>query len=182
MPDIEQMQKRQRVLADFGDFALQSEDLDEVLTEACRLVCEALGTDIAKVLEIEHDEQRLLVKAGVGWTPGIVGEKRLPMGERSSETYSIEAAEPVITTNIDEEERFDFPEFMKENGVVALVNVPIFLPGGKAYGLLEVDSEEPRDFGEQEVEFLRNYATILGPVIDRLYKVRELRTTELGEE
>src|SRR3954447_6203515 len=31
---------RQRVLAEFGDLALRSDDLDEVLTEACRLVAE----------------------------------------------------------------------------------------------------------------------------------------------
>lgn len=30
------------MLADFGDLALQSEDLDDVLMEACRLVAEAL--------------------------------------------------------------------------------------------------------------------------------------------
>jgi len=34
MPDVEQMVRRQRVLADFGGFALHSESLDEVLTEA----------------------------------------------------------------------------------------------------------------------------------------------------
>jgi hypothetical protein len=41
------------VLARFGDFALQSEDLDEALTEACRLVRKALATGRVKVLEIE---------------------------------------------------------------------------------------------------------------------------------
>jgi PAS domain S-box-containing protein len=70
------------------------------------------------------------------------------------------------------------PAFLKDAGVVALVNVPIFLPGGRAYGLLQVDSTEPRDFGEGETEFLRTYATILGPVIDRLHKVSRLQTTE----
>jgi GAF domain-containing protein len=100
MPDREQMMARQKVLADFGDLALRSDDLDEVLTEACRLVGEALGTDLAKVLEIEHDRQRLLVRAGVGWRPGVVGETRLPMGERSSETYAIEAGRPVVSRDI----------------------------------------------------------------------------------
>jgi two-component sensor histidine kinase len=58
---------------------------------------------------------------------------------------------------------------------VALVNVPILLPGGRPYGLLQVDSREPRDFAEEDVEFLRTYATILGPVIDRLHKAHSLR-------
>ena len=171
MPVRGRMVKRQQVLANFGDFALRHQDLDAVLMEACRLVGEALGTERAKILEIEHEGQSLLVKAGVGWKPGIVGRMRLPMGERSSETFSIEAGKPVISRDINKEDRFEVPAFMKEAGVVALANVPIFLPGGQAYGLLQVDATEPREFGEEDTEFLRTYATILGPVIDRLLKV-----------
>jgi two-component sensor histidine kinase len=167
--------KRQRVLANFGEFALRNEDFEAVLTEACRLVAEALGTDFAKVLEIDHDRQELLVRAGVNWRPGVVGEKRLPMGERSSETYSIEQGKPVVTKDVREEQRFEVADFMREHGIVAMVNVPIFLPGGRAYGLLQVDNREPRDFAEEDTEFLRTYATILGPVIDRLHKVHDLQ-------
>ncbi|WP_218127516.1 GAF domain-containing protein [Belnapia rosea] len=166
------------MLADFGEFALRSESLDEVLAEACRLVGEALGTGRAKVLEIERDDQMLLVRAGVGWQPDIVGRLRLPMAEHSSETFAIEAGKPVITQDIRKEDRFDVPPFMKEAGVVALVNVPVFLPGQAPYGLLQVDDTEPREFGEEDIEFLRTYATILGPVIDRLHKIRRLRQTE----
>ena len=50
MPDREQMVKRQKVLADFGKFALRNEALDEILTEACRLVGEALGKDFAQAV------------------------------------------------------------------------------------------------------------------------------------
>jgi hypothetical protein len=74
---------------------------------------------------------------------------RLPMNERSSETYSIKAAKPVITQDIDNEDHFELPDFLKEHGAVAIVNVPVFLPGGKPYGLLQVDSREPREFGKE---------------------------------
>lgn len=73
-----------------------------------------------------------------------------------------------MTHDIRKEDHFEVPEFMKEAGVIAFDNVPIFVPGGKAYGLLQVDATEPRDFGNQDTEFLRTYATLLGPVIDRL--------------
>lgn len=178
MPDVDQMVRRQRILADFGDFALRSENLDDVLMEACRLVGDALETGRAKILEIEHDDQTLLVRAGVGWKPDIVGALRLPMREHSSETFSITARRPVITQDIRIENRFEVPAFMMEAGVVALVNVPIFLPGGRAYGLLQVDDTAPRNFGEEDTEFLRTYATILGSIIDRLFKNRALQTTE----
>ncbi|WP_336492224.1 histidine kinase dimerization/phosphoacceptor domain -containing protein [Methylobacterium nigriterrae] len=175
MPDHEQMMRRQQVLANFGEFALCSEDLDEVLTEACRLVGEALGTHRAKVLEIQEHGQCLFVRAGVGWDTDVVGHVRLPMKEHSSETFAIKEGKPVITQDIHTEERFEVPEFMKKAGVVALVNVPIFLLGRKAFGLLQVDASEPRDFAQEDIEFLRTYATILGPVIDRLFKVHDLQ-------
>src|SRR3954454_10794846 len=150
MPDYEHMMKRQQVLADFGEFALRSENLDEILTEACRLVGEALGTGRAKILEIQQDGQCLFVRAGVGWAPDVVGQLHMPMSEQSSETFAIKDGKPVITQDIHTEGRFEVPEFMKKAGVVALANVPIFVPGGKAYGLLQVDAVEPREFSQED--------------------------------
>lgn len=178
MLDREQMIGRQKALAQFGEFALHSNDLDAVLTQACRLVGEALGTGRAKVLEIQDDGASLLVRAGVGWNADVVGRVRLPMNEKSSETFSIKAGKPVITQDIGKEDRFELPAFLKDAGVVALVNVPIFLPGKEAYGLLQVDATERRTFGDEDIEFLRTYATLLGPVIDRLLTVRRLRSKE----
>ncbi len=175
VPNLEKMRARQRALADFGDHALRSDSLDEVLHEACRLVADALGVDLAKILEIEEGGEAALVKAGVGWREEqkVVG-RRLPFSDRSSEIYSLERGEPVISRDIREEERFKFADFLIDHGVVSLVNVPLFLPGGKAYGLLQVDSRELRDFGEEDIQFLRTYAAILGPVIDRLHKAHSL--------
>lgn len=174
MPDTkEKWLQRQQVLADFGELAIRSQNLDEILMEACRLVSEALNADCAKVLEIQEDRRELLVRAGVGWATGVVGAVRLQMSDRSSETYAIKAAAPIIVQDIAEETRFDIPEFMKKAGVVALVNVPIFVPGKQPYGILQVDDTKPRDFGEGEIQFLRTYAMILGPVIDRLYLLEE---------
>lgn len=178
MPDPARMIARQKVLGDFGEFALRSQDLDMVLHEACRLVGEALGTGRAKILEIQHAGRQLLVRAGVGWDPSIVGRMRLPMEEQSSETFAIKARRPVISQNINEEDRFRIPAFMQDAGVVALVNAPVFLPGGQPFGLLQVDATEPRDFEEEDVQFLRTYTAILGPVIDRLLMARTLYSAE----
>jgi PAS domain S-box-containing protein len=176
--DPEQIARRQQILTEFGEFALHSDRLDDVLTEACRLAGEALGTGRAKVLEIQDNGRMLLVRAGVGWGEGIVGRLRLPMDEHFFGTFSIKAGKPVVSRNIHEETRFQVPDFMKKAGVVALVHVPILLPGEQAYGLLQVDSQEPHDFGEEDIGFLRTYGIILGPVIDRLRQVEDLRASE----
>jgi PAS domain S-box-containing protein len=168
MPYREVMVRRQKVLADFGDLAIKSDNLDEVLTEACRLVGEALGTGHAKILEIQEGTSELFVRAGIGWPPNVVGQLRLPMSEHSSETFSIKIGEPVITHDISNEKRFDIPEFLKDAQIVSLINVPIFVPGMRPYGILQVDSTQPYQFDDDDIQFLRTYATVLGPVIDRL--------------
>ena len=69
--------RHQTTLARFGELALRSNDLDEILTEACRLAGDALGTDLAKVVELQEDGKTLVVRAGVGWKPGVVGVAKI---------------------------------------------------------------------------------------------------------
>ncbi|MDM7955146.1 PAS domain S-box protein [Blastomonas sp.] len=178
MASLSESTKYQRVLSDFGDFVLDHEDLDEILNEACRLVALGLEVDFAKVIEIDRSDDTGLVRAGIGWHPGVVGHERVSLSGQSSEAFAIEKAEPVITRDIASEDRFDFPPFLRDHNVVALVNVPIFLPGRKPFGLLQVDSRRSRDFGEHEIEFLKTYAMILGPAIDRLRTVAALRIAD----
>ncbi|RZL20532.1 MAG: PAS domain S-box protein [Sphingomonas sp.] len=166
--------QRQRALADFGDFTLCCDDLQTTLDEGCRLVANALGVPLAKIMEIEAGHNTALVRAGVGWRSGIVGIKRISLDDGSAEAFAIKISEPVVIMDVDSESRFHIPEFLFEHGIVALVNVPIFLPGGVPYGILEVDSHKARNFSDNDVQFLRTYASILGPVIDRLFKIADL--------
>jgi PAS domain S-box-containing protein len=178
MTAVEEWKKRQRALAQFGTFVLDNDDLQDVLNEACRIVAETLGSGLAKVIQIERKSATGLVRAGTGWNPGVVGRTRIDLGERSSEAYAIEHAKPVITNDITHEDRFHFPEFLRNHGVVALVNVPILLPGRRAWGLLQVDAREPQAFGDEDIEFLQTYAMILGPVVDRLETAKELSASD----
>lgn len=161
--------RQQAVFARFGEFSLRSEDLDEILTEACRLVGQALGTDLAKVVELEADGETLLVRAGVGWKPGVVGKVRLRLDEGSSEGHAISTGEPVMSANIDEEKRFHYAGFLRDNGVKAIVNVLII--GGRdkpPFGILQVDSRTPRQFTETDIAFLTAYASLLAVAVERL--------------
>jgi GAF domain-containing protein len=100
--------RRQRILADFGELTLRSNNLQDLLDNGCRLVAEALDTDLAKILEIEPGGDTAFVRAGYGWAAGIVGKLRLPMDVHSSETYALGQARPIVTQNIATETRFDF--------------------------------------------------------------------------
>jgi two-component sensor histidine kinase len=83
----------------------------------------------------------------------------------------------VISNDVEQESRFELPDFMREHGVKAMVNVIILGPDGKApYGVLEVDSRVQREFTEDDTDFLRSYANLLASAVDRFRITSELRT------
>ena len=123
--------EQQQTLARFGELALKSNDLDEILTEACRLVGSALHTNLAKILELQKDRKTLLVRAGFGWGPGIVGKATIAVGPTSSAGHAISTGEPVVSNEIGRDDRFDHPEFLKRAGVRAAVNTIIIGDDGQ---------------------------------------------------
>ena len=163
----ETLLRQQSVLAKFGELALRCDDLDEILTEACRLVGEALGTDLAKVMELQDDGDILLVRAGVGWKPGVVGVATVTATSGSSEGHVLTTGEPTISSDIENETRFFYAPFLKENGVRAAVNVIIRGHSAPAFGVLQVDSRVTHVFTDDDTKFLGNYANLLAGAVDR---------------
>jgi PAS domain S-box-containing protein len=171
--------RHETTLARFGELALRSDDLDEILTEACRLVGEALGTDLAKVMALEENGETLFVRAGVGWKPGVVGEVRLKVTDNTSEGLALKTGEPMISPDIRQETRFKYPAFLTDNGVKAVANVIII--GGKdrpPFGILQIDSRKPRQFNDEDTTFLRGYANLLAAAVDRIRVIGEVRNGE----
>lgn len=173
--DQEELLEQQRALAEFGDFALKTETIDDILNRACELISRALETDLAKLMELLPDGRTFAVRAGVGWRPGIVGGVTVTAAEASPEGLTLKEG-AVISANSDEEDRFEYHDFMKEHGVKAFVNVLVMSSKGRPpFGVLQVDSRELRGFTQSDIEFLRSYANLLGAAIERLRVVDELR-------
>lgn len=174
--DRDELLRQQRVLARFGEMALASQDLQEILTEASRLVGEALGTDLAKVVELQPDGQTLLVRAGVGWRPGIVGHMQFDLRSATPEGIALRSGAPIVSPDLAQEQRFQVLGFLADHGVRALVCVPIVGSGSQnPYGVLQVDAREPHPFGEAEIAFLTTYANMLASAVARLDAADELR-------
>jgi diguanylate cyclase (GGDEF)-like protein len=168
-PVIASLLLQQEVLAKFGELALRSDSLDDILMESCRLVGKAFGTDLAKVMEIQEDGITLLVRAGVGWKDGVVGKVRVKAEKGSSEGFALRTGQPVISNDISMETRFEYADFIKDNGVRAIVSVIILgAKDGPPFGILQVDSRTPRLFDKHDTRFLRGYANLIAAAVSRL--------------
>jgi hypothetical protein len=107
------------LLAELGTEALRSRELDPLLAEASRIVAEGMGTQFAKVLEYHPAENNLLVRAGVGWREGVVGQATLGADDASPAGYALKTSEPVIANDLATEQRFRTPALLAEHGAGA---------------------------------------------------------------
>jgi two-component system, sensor histidine kinase PdtaS len=72
---------QQELIASFAGFTLRAKTLQPVLEEACRIAGWGMRCPFAKVLEFLPEEDTLLMRAGIGRQPGMVGHARLSADE-----------------------------------------------------------------------------------------------------
>ena len=125
-----------------------------------------------KVLELLPDGDTLLVRAGVNWNPGVVGHATIPAHGGSAAGHALRTDRPVISEDTATEKRFSIPRLLIEHGVKSTINVVIRGEDGP-FGVLEVDARQRRHFGQDDIDFLRNYANLLASAVDRLRAQRE---------
>jgi two-component system, sensor histidine kinase PdtaS len=165
--------RERELLAELGSCALRTDSLDALLQEACRLMAEGLDTALCKILEDLPAENKLLVRAGVGWRDGVVGRAKLETGTGSPAGYALQTRQPVISNNLSEETRFRTPALILDHGVERAINV--IISNGVPFGVLEADSRRPGAFSEDDVAFLQAAANLLGVAIGRHRKEAALR-------
>ncbi len=171
----------QAALARFENFSLRSDDLDEILTEACFLVGQALNTDFARVMELQDDGETLMVRAGAGWAAGVVGKVQLKATDDSAERQALRAEDTTTTSSIANEACFTYPPHLPNNGIKAVANV--LISGGKnrvPFGILQIDGRELRQFTGDDTTLLRCYAALLATAAGRLRVIGKMHTGRGG--
>jgi two-component sensor histidine kinase len=161
---LERRIRQQEILAELGVTALQGANFDLLLDDAVRLAAEGMQAEFCKVLEHKPAEQCFLVRAGVGWQPGVVGVATIGDDIASPAGFALRTGLPVISDDLDKEQRFRTPELLVRHGIRRAMNV-ILQGEGRPFGVLEVDSPSGLEFDEHDIAFLQGAANILGMAI-----------------
>ena len=178
--EAERLLRQRAALAEFGAEALASTDLDRVLAEGARLCAEGLDVPFCKVLEPDPGGDGLVVRAGVGWEPGVVGRALVPADAGNPGGASFRTGRPVVVPDLREAEGLDLPDLYPRHGIIASANVPIAGEGGRPFGVLEVDAPEPRGFGRHDLDFLRGYAKVMANAVRALRRQAAVRAESDG--
>ena len=119
-----------------GILALQGTQLLDLLNHTPRLTAEGMEAEFCKVLKYMPAENRLLVRAGVGWHENIIGVANADLAPSG---FALRTGRPVISNHLENEQQFRTLGLFIEHGIRRAMNV--ILPNdGSPYGVLEVDN------------------------------------------
>jgi two-component sensor histidine kinase len=161
---VERFRRYQEILVDFSRMASDSGDLSRLLQLTTVQAARGIGIRHTKLMCYRPEEGDLLIIAGIGWSPGVVGHVAVGADVRSPAGRALQSRQAVIVEDLPNDPDFRYPPVLRDHGIVSALNVPVSV-GGTVWGVLEVDSEVLRHFGQTDVNFLLAMGNILGAAI-----------------
>lgn len=158
--------EQQAAVARLGLRALTGLAPARLLQEVAEAVRDALKVDFCTVLELADGGDSLLLKAGAGWKPGVVGHARVSAGPGSQAGYTLLVSQPVVVGDLERETRFTASPLLREHGVASGMSVLILGPDAPL-GVLDAHTRVARVFGRDDVHFLQSVANLVATALER---------------
>ena len=149
--------QQMRVLIDVSRSLTSSLSLEDVLDKIVYNASEIFGFTAASIRLLDQDMARLEIKATHGLSRGYL-EKGPVRVEKSPVDQECLAGEIVTIDDVSADGRLQYPEEMAEEGIGALISLPLRVKG-KVFGILRVYNSRPYRFGEAETDFLAALAS-----------------------
>jgi GAF domain-containing protein len=175
------LQTSEKFLQEIVSTVASSIELADVLPAVVRLVSDGSGVHGCFVYLVEDD--RLVMRAAsppYGRQVGIVAFER---GE-SLAWWAAEHAEPAfIRENALDDPRVKYVPELEEERYQSLLAVPVVGRSGEAIGAITAHTEAPREFTDDEVDFIVTSASLVGSAIEnaRQYEETRARVAELEQ-
>jgi diguanylate cyclase (GGDEF)-like protein len=171
-------ERRQDLIADFGQRALADPDPDTLLAQAVRVVSETLDFEYCEILELDQDDQSLVMKAAVGWPAEVVGQRisEIKHGEDGAADDTLEARTqarqalaqriPMVVQNFAEETRCTRSALAARHHILSGLNV--LIPGSqKPFGVLGVHATATHSVTPDDISFVQSVANIVATALTR---------------
>ena len=178
---IDRLLARQDAIVEFGILAFRDDNLQAVLDKAVEMCALSMPAPYCKICRYRPETNDLLITAGFGWQPDIVGHSLSHADRTSPGGLAYVTGEPVICGDLTDA-RFDLPEFYTQHGIVSTVNVVIQGIGGPPYGILEIDSDTQSQYDDHDIKFLQGFANVVAEAVATAYRVEQLRAALVDKE
>ena len=103
---------QQAAIARVGQLAVATQDIDELMNACVDELANVLDVEYCKVLEHQPEKAVLLLRAGVGWHPNLVGQATVEDKQHSQAGYTLASSTPVVVEELSTETRFSGPQLL----------------------------------------------------------------------
>jgi GAF domain-containing protein/sugar diacid utilization regulator len=175
------LQTSEKFLQEIVSTVASSIELADVLPAVVRLMSDASGVHGCFVYLREHD--RLVLRAASPPYERQVGKVAFERGE-SLAWWAVEHTEPAfIRESALADPRVKYVPELEEERYQSLLAVPIVGRSGEPIGAITAHTEAPREFTDDEVDFIVTSASLVANAIEnaRLYEETRLRVAELEQ-
>jgi PAS domain S-box-containing protein len=164
--DLRARARQQEAVAELGRRALAEPDLSALMDETVEAVARTLNLEHCEILELLPDGDTLLLRSGVGWKEGLVGNATVGADAGSPAGYTLAADEPVVVEDLRAESRFGESSRLREHGVTS--GMSAIVRGRKGpFGVLGAYARNRRTFSRDDVNFMRAVANVLAAAVER---------------
>ncbi len=166
--ELDRRTRQQESVVALGQRALAGISLQSLMDEAADEAARTLELDQCSILELLDGEETLLMRAGVGWPEGVVGELRISSGGDTLAGYTLQQDEAIMTPDFTFESRYQRHPLLDEVGASGAVSV-IIRAKTRPFGVLAGFTSQPRDFSQDDVNFLQAVANVLAAAAQRVW-------------
>jgi PAS domain S-box-containing protein len=159
--------RQQALVAGLGLRARSSENLLDLFDDALALVAGMLDVELAVIAEAARGGEKVRWRAALGWSRDAIANMTLNApGPGTLLGYALSTGEPVISEDVNTDERFTISPTLAEQAPVSAVAVMIPGPTVPFGGLLAA-SREHRSFTSDDVNLMQTVANVLGIAVER---------------
>ncbi|MCH6161074.1 helix-turn-helix domain-containing protein [Streptomyces marispadix] len=153
-------------------------DLDDVLRAIVQRARSLLGTEVAYMTLTDHERGDTYMRVTEGSVSARFQQLRLGMGEGLGGLVA-QTARPYVTDDYPADERFrhtgPIDSAVNEEGLVAILGVPLLLGGRDVIGVLYAADRRARVFEREQIALLGSFAAHAAVAIDTARLLSETR-------
>lgn len=161
-------------VAELGQLVIGARELDEVAAAVPGLAARALGADVVLVYILNPQENQFVCRASHGVPEGMTEHLRVRNEATTGAGFVVAAGDSVIVSDYATEKRFEPGPMIAALGLESALAVPIIGDEG-AVGVLTARFRQRRVFSEDDKNFLRSVANIVGSAIKYVHAAERLR-------
>jgi signal transduction histidine kinase len=153
-------------------------NLDEALRVITREACLLMRARMCSLMMLDETREWLNLRASYGAGEAYLNKPRLSVGD-SLLGVVVRRKKPLQVENVQTSSRYQNVEVARREGLVSLLSVPLLF-AGQATGTLNIYTDRPYQFSNEEIRILSALAELSGIAIEkaRLYE----RTVDVEEQ